>query len=60
MRNALATLPWVEPKSIVADRKIQQAKFTVKDKTAFNLDEVKQVLGDQYRDGVTVLAGPTD
>ena len=40
--------------------KIQQAKFTVKDKTAFNLDEVKQVLGDQYRDGVTVLAGPTD
>jgi hypothetical protein len=44
----------------VADRKIQQAKFTVKDKTAFNLDEVKQVLGDQYRDGVTVLAGPTD
>lgn len=60
MRDALATLPWVETKSIVADRKIQQAKFTVKDKRAFNLDEVKQVLGDQYRDGVAVLVGPTD
>ena len=60
MRDALTTLPWVEPQSIVADRKIQQTKFTVKDKKAFNLDEVKQVLGDQYRDGVTVLTGPTD
>ena len=60
MRDALATLPWVEPQSIVADRNNRQAKFTVKDKKAFNLDEVKQALGERYRDGVTVMTGPTE
>jgi len=44
----------------VADRNSQQAKFTVKEKSAFNLDEVKRALGERYGHGVTVLAGPTE
>jgi hypothetical protein len=44
----------------VTDRKLRQAKFTVKSKSAFNLDEVKQALGDRYGDGVAVLTGPTE
>ena len=44
----------------MADRKTLQAKFTVKNKSAFNVDEMKRALGDKYADGMTVLAGPTD
>jgi hypothetical protein len=44
----------------VADRKTLQAKFTVKNKSAFNLDEVKRALGERYGDGMTVLTGPTE
>jgi hypothetical protein len=44
----------------VTDRNLRQAKFTVKTKSAFNLDEVKQALGERYSDGVTVLTGPTE
>ena len=60
MRDALTTLPWVESDSIVTDGKLRQAKFTVKDKAAFNLEEVKKALGGRYDSGVKVLAGPTD
>ena len=44
----------------MSDGKIRQAKFTVKDKAKFNLDEVKRALGTRYADGVKVLAGPTE
>jgi hypothetical protein len=60
VREALTTLPWVEPKTIVADRRTQQVKFTVKTKSAFDLDEVKKALGERYDDGVAVLTGPTE
>ena len=60
MRDALTTLPWVESDSIQADRKTRQVKFTVKSKSAFDLDEVKRALGSRYGGGVKTLAGPTD
>ena len=60
MRDALATLPWVETSSIVTDRKTLQAKFTVKDRSAFNTDELKRALGERYADGMTVLTEPTN
>ena len=60
MRQALATLPWVETDTIVTDRKTRQARITAKSKAAFNLNEVKSALGDRYDDGVVVLTGPTD
>jgi hypothetical protein len=57
---ALTTLPWVEPDSIKTDAKARQAQFTVKDRTKFNLDEVKKALGSRYSDGVKVLTEPTE
>ena len=45
---------------MVADGKVRQAKFTLKEKGKFNLDEVKRALGTRYADGVKVLAGPTE
>jgi hypothetical protein len=44
----------------VTDGKLRQAKFTVKDKAAFNLEEVKKALGGRYDSGVKVLTGPTE
>jgi hypothetical protein len=60
VRNALTTLPWVETNSIKTDSKTLQAKFTVKSKSAFNVEELKRALGDRYGDGMTVLTGPTE
>ena len=59
MSKALATLPWVEADTIQTDRKTRQVKFTVKDRTKFNMDEVTHALGDRYGDGVKVLTEPT-
>jgi hypothetical protein len=44
----------------VTDGKTRQAKFTVKGKDKFNLDELKRALGSRYGDGVKLLAGPTE
>jgi len=60
VRDALATLPWVEKDSIVTDKKALQAKFTVTSKGAFKEEELKRALGDRYSSGMTVLTGPTD
>jgi hypothetical protein len=57
--KALATLPWVEADTIQPDRKARQVKFTVKDRTKFNMDEVTQALGSRYGEGVQVLTEPT-
>ena len=48
------------PETITADRKLRQVKFTVKDRAAFNLDAVKQAVGDRYADGMKLLTEPTD
>ena len=32
----------------------------MKDRAKFDLDDVKRALGPRYRDGVKVLAGPTE
>jgi hypothetical protein len=61
VRDALATLPWVESSSIEADRGKRQVKFTVTDREKFDFQEVKKLLDDKgYGSGVKVLAGPTD
>jgi hypothetical protein len=57
---ALTTLPWVEPASIKTDRKARQVKFTVKERSKFNMGEVKQALGSRYGDDATLLTGPTE
>ena len=60
MAEALATLPWVERDSIKASRATRQAKFTVKDRTRFNLEEVQQVISKAGYATTRLLAGPTE
>ncbi|HVL15184.1 MAG TPA: hypothetical protein VM529_21610 [Gemmata sp.] len=60
MAEALATLPWVEADSIKASRATRQAKFTVKDRTQFNMDEVQKVVSKAGYPSTKLLTGPTD
>ncbi len=61
MRDALATLPWVETDSIQPNRDKRQVKFTVADKAKFDFEAVKKVLADAgYDSGAKVLTGPTE
>ena len=61
MRDALATLPWVETDTVKIDAKKRQAKFTVKDRASFNNDELLKALADKgYHSGAKVLTGPTE
>jgi hypothetical protein len=58
--EALATLPWVEPSSIQADRRTRQAKFTVKDRTAFDMAAVQEVIHRAGYRRTHLLKGPTE
>lgn len=62
MRTALATLPWVESRSIQTDQNRLQVKFTVTDRSKFDVEAVKRVLAEagRYDDDAKVLTGPTD
>lgn len=60
MTRLLAALPCVEPDTIKTDAGKLQVRFAVKDRAAFNLDEVKRGLTGRYSGGVQVLAGPTE
>lgn len=60
MSEALATLPWVEPASIRADRNTRQVKFTVKDRAQFDFQKLKDTLRDVDYPGTKLLTGPTD
>ena len=61
MRSALATLPWVETESIVADRGTTQVRFTVKDRAQFDFEAIKAALKEKgYDSGAKVLTGPTE
>jgi len=61
VRSALATLPWVETNSIVTDRDSTQVRFTLKDRSQYDFEQVKSALKkDGYAAGVKVLTGPTD
>ena len=60
MSAALAGLPWVDPDTIKIDAKKRQAKFTVKDRAKFSLDELKRALGPRYSYNMKVLTEPTE
>ncbi|MBX9622516.1 MAG: hypothetical protein K2X82_01745 [Gemmataceae bacterium] len=59
MAAAVATLPWVEPDSIFADRKTRQVRFAVTDIAAFDEDAVKDVIRRAGYRGARRLVGPT-
>jgi hypothetical protein len=56
---ALRSLPWVEPNSIKADVKIRQVKFTVSDKSSFDLEAAREAIKKKGYDDVSLLVGPT-
>ena len=60
MRKALDTLQFVEKtQPIEANVKTRQVKFTVTDRTRFNLTEVREALKAQNFPDAKVIAGPS-
>lgn len=58
MRKALATLPWVEQGSIQTDTDNRELRFDLKDKSAFNEEEVKKALSAQGFREMSVKSSP--
>lgn len=59
MADALATLPWVEARTIQADRGRRQVRFTVADRAAFDEAAVVEVVGRAGYRKARRLIGPT-
>jgi hypothetical protein len=58
VREALATLPWVEQETVKADVDKKEVRFGVKDPKEFNFKEVQEAIGKQGFNEVNLLAGP--
>lgn len=56
--EGLAMLPWVDTESIRPDRKLQQVKFKLKDRSAFDAEALKDTISRKGFKGVRVLVGP--
>jgi hypothetical protein len=62
VRDALQSLPWVEsdPATIHTDIKVQQVRFRVRDRAAFDLPALQAALAEKGFAKAALLAGPTD
>lgn len=60
MAAALATLPWVERRSIQADRRTRQVRFTVTDRAMFNVQKVRDAIAAAGYRRTDLLTGPTE
>jgi hypothetical protein len=61
VRQALATLPWVEQDSIQFDARYRLVRFRVKDKSLFSREELDAALKKQKADyRAEQITGPTD
>lgn len=60
MSDALATLPWVEARTIHADRNKRQVRFTVADRAAFDEAAVVGTIDQAGYSRARRLVGPTD
>ena len=58
MRKALGTLPWVEHDSIQTDIPNREVRFNLKEKSAFNVDDVKKALKGQGFADAELQSGP--
>lgn len=58
MREALASLPWVDDNSNKADQITHHVRFGIYDKSKFNLDEIREVLPPRFREGLELVSGP--
>jgi hypothetical protein len=59
VRDALATLPWVEHSSIETDTNTQEVRFRLKDKSKFDVEEVKKAIAGKGFPNTTLKAGPS-
>jgi hypothetical protein len=60
VRNALASLPWVEQRTIETHKPQRlDVTFGINDKSAFSEDDITRVLGGSYAPGWKVVKGPT-
>jgi copper chaperone CopZ len=57
---ALAKLPWVDARSIRADRRTRQVRFTVTNRAQFNVHKVRDAVAAAGYRRTDLLAGPTD
>lgn len=60
MADAVASLPWVEPRTIVADRGRRQVRFAVADRAAFDEAAVVDVIARAGYRKARRLVGPTE
>jgi hypothetical protein len=58
VRTALETLPWVEQNSLESDVPSRTETFAVKDKSQFNLEQLKKALQQQNYIRVELNSGP--
>jgi hypothetical protein len=58
VRDALATLPWVEKDSIDVDASAKKVTFGIKDKDKFDFDKVRSVLSKKYQTGLKLEKEP--
>lgn len=58
MSEKLARLPWVDSDSIKTDAARRQARFAVKDRSKFSMDEIKKALGPRYGYDLKLLTQP--
>ncbi len=58
MLKALATLPWVEQKTIQTDVKTREVRFNLSDKSAWNEEAVRTALKAKDFPEMTVKSRP--
>jgi hypothetical protein len=58
VRSALEELPWVEEGSVEADVRRQRVRFAVKDREAFDVEQVRKVIDRAGFRAGDVIAGP--
>jgi len=58
VRDALASLPWVDQDSTRFDRISHKVKFGIYDKSKFDLDQIREALPEKYREGLELASGP--
>jgi hypothetical protein len=59
VREALATLPWVEKESIEADVPSRKVTFHITDASKFDFEQLNEALKKQDFDDAQLIHGPT-
>ena len=58
MSEQLASLPWVEKDSIEPSRSTKKVVFGIKDKKAFDYEQLKDALPKKYQNGLRLEEEP--